>query len=125
MCILFVEDEEPIREIVISMLTSAEFVCREAISGRDAIELLASGARINLVLSSLLMADVDGWTLFLHVKKHYPGIPFVFLTGEADRSIREAAVREGADGFLLMPCNREDLVETLRMAVRRSAPTPF
>lgn len=121
--ILVAEGEEPIRNIVISMLTSAGFDCQEAVSGRDATDLLGT-ERIDLVLSNLLMADVDGWSLFLHVKKHYPHIPFVFLTPVTDLSVREAAAKEGASAFLLMPCSREDLLLTVRTALRRPAPTP-
>jgi FixJ family two-component response regulator len=47
----------------------------------------------------------------------YPRIPFVFLTGVTDPSLRQAAAREGADGFLLMPFERAELLETVRTAM--------
>jgi CheY-like chemotaxis protein len=121
--ILLVESEEGIREVVCSMLASSGVDCLEAISGREAIDLLATGARVDLILSSVLMADIDGWTLFLHIKTHYPSTPFVFLTTATEPSIREAAAEEGADGFLLMPCRPEELLETVRMALGKSQST--
>ena len=66
--VLLVEDEQPIRDIVVPWLFRDGFDCREAADGRAAIELLAAGTRINLVLSNLLLPLVDGYTLLLHVK---------------------------------------------------------
>jgi len=112
--ILLVEDEKPIRDIVVLMLLCAGFDCREAASGQAAIDLLASGVRINLVLSNLLLPEVDGFTLLLHVKKHYPCIPFVFVTAVNDGSVKEAAMRNGAEDFLLKPFQREELLAVVR-----------
>jgi CheY-like chemotaxis protein len=78
--ILLVEDEKPVRDIVVLMLLCAGFDCREAADGSAAMDLLPSGLRINLVMSNLLLPEVDGFTLLLHVKQDYPWIPFVVLT---------------------------------------------
>jgi CheY-like chemotaxis protein len=112
--ILLVEDERPIREIVASILASDGFNCCKAEDGAMAMSLLASSARINLVLSNMLLPEVDGWTLFLHVRKHYPNIPFVFVTAIDDSSVRDAATREGAAGFLLKPFDRRELLSVVR-----------
>ena len=58
--ILVVDDEEPIREIVCSMLNSANFVCSQASSGKEALALLDSGEDYELMLSDLMMAGMDG-----------------------------------------------------------------
>src|SRR5437773_492541 len=58
--ILVVDDEETIREIVSSMLTHANYKCRQAASGLEAIALLDSGEEFELMLSDLMMADLDG-----------------------------------------------------------------
>jgi two-component system response regulator FlrC len=70
--------------------------------------------RIDLVLSNLLLPEVDGYTLLLHVKKHYPRIPFVFVTGVNDDSVKEAAMRNGAESFLLKPFRQEELLAVVR-----------
>ena len=59
-------------------------------------DLLRSGTRINLVLSNMLLPKVDGWTLFLHVRKYHPKIPLAFVTAIDDSGVRDAAMREGA-----------------------------
>jgi CheY-like chemotaxis protein len=119
--ILLVEDEKPIRDIVASILASGGFNCHKAEDGETAISLLASGARINLVLSNMFLPEVDGWTLFLHVRKHYSNIPFVFVTAIDDSSVREAATREGATDYLLKPFTREELLTMVRRALGQRA----
>lgn len=56
--VLLVEDEEPIRDIIVPWLSRDGFDCREAADGQAAMDLLASGTRINLVLSNLLLPSV-------------------------------------------------------------------
>jgi PleD family two-component response regulator len=57
--VLLVEDEKPIRDFVIPLLFAGGFDCREAADGRSAIDLLATGIRINLVLSNMLLPVVN------------------------------------------------------------------
>ncbi len=58
--ILVVDDEEAIREIVSSMLTTAGYACKQAGSGLEALAVLTSGEEFELMLSDLMMADLDG-----------------------------------------------------------------
>src|ERR1700674_4815377 len=70
--ILLVEDEKPLRDILVLCFLADGFDCREAADGQAAIDLLASGTRIDLVLSNMLLPKVDGYTLMQHVKQRYP-----------------------------------------------------
>jgi CheY-like chemotaxis protein len=112
--ILLVEDEKIIRDVLVPLLFSAGYDCREAADGRAAVDLLNSGTRINLILSNMLLAKVDGWTLFLHVRKHYPKIPCAFVTAIDDSSVRETAMREGVADYLVKPFTYEELLTTAR-----------
>ena len=115
--VLLVEDEQPIRDIVVPWLFRDGFDCREAADGRAAIELLAAGTRINLVLSNLLLPLVDGYTLLLHVKQHYPRIPFAYVTAINDASVREQVMRHGADGYLLKPFTEQEFLALVRRTI--------
>jgi CheY-like chemotaxis protein len=57
-------------------------MARKRATGQEAIDLLNSGVQIDLILSDLIMPGVDGLTLLLHVKQHYPGIPFAFMAAD-------------------------------------------
>ena len=67
--ILVVDDEDSIREIVSSMLASANYQCRQAASGLEALALLDSGEEFELMLSDLMMAGMDGIGLLEKTKE--------------------------------------------------------
>ena len=115
--ILVVDDEETIREIVSSMLTHANYKCRQAASGLEAIALLDSGEAFELMLSDLMMADLDGIGLLERTKERFPDMPVVMVTAVHDISVALAAIRNGAYDYLPKPFEREQLLATVRRAM--------
>jgi len=114
--ILVVDDEEPIREIVSAMLQSSGYQCQQAASGKQALALL-TGDSFELVLSDLMMADMDGIGLLERTKEKYPDMPVVMVTAVHDISVALAAIRNGAYDYLLKPFEREQLLATVRRAL--------
>jgi len=115
--ILVVDDEETIREIVCSMLTSAKYECRQASSGMEALALLDSGEQFELMLSDLMMANLDGIGLLERTKERFPDMPVIMVTAVHDISVALAALRNGAYDYLLKPFEREQLLATARRAL--------
>jgi putative nucleotidyltransferase with HDIG domain len=115
--ILVVDDEEPIREIVSSMLHAAGYVCTQAASGVEALAILDSGEEFELRLSDLMMAELDGIGLLERTKERYPDMPVVMVTAVHDISVALAAIRNGAYDYLLKPFEREQLLATARRAL--------
>ena len=115
--ILVVDDEETIREIVCSMLTTASYKCRQASSGMEALALLESGEEFELMLSDLMMANLDGIGLLEKTKERFPEMPVVMVTAVHDISVALAAIRNGAYDYLLKPFEREQLLATVRRAL--------
>src|SRR2546421_10752565 len=115
--ILVVDDEETIREIVSSMLTSCHYQCRQAASGLEALALLESGEEFELMLSDLMMAGLDGNGLLEKTKEKFPDMPVVMVTAVHDISVALAAIRNGAYDYLLKPFEREQLLAAVRRAL--------
>jgi putative nucleotidyltransferase with HDIG domain len=115
--ILVVDDEEAIREIVCSMLAAAHYKCAQASSGQKALALLESGEEFELMLSDLMMADLDGIGLLERTKEKYPDMPVVMVTAVHDISVALKAIRDGAYDYLLKPFEREQLLATVRRAL--------
>lgn len=78
--ILVVDDEESLRGIISSMLILAGYQCRAFAGGLDALALLESGAKFDLVLTDLLNAPVDGLSLLERMKEKFPNISVVMVT---------------------------------------------
>src|SRR5438128_12073092 len=115
--ILVVDDEEPIREIVSSMLISANYQCRQAASGLEALALLNSGEEFELMLSDLMMAELDGIGLLERLKEGFPDLPVIMVTAVHDISVALAAIRNGAYDYLLKPFEREQMLAMVRRAL--------
>jgi putative nucleotidyltransferase with HDIG domain len=115
--ILVVDDEEPIRDIVSAMLTSAGYACKQASSGIEALAVLSFGQEFELMLSDLMMADLDGIGLLERTKEKYPDMPVVMVTAVHDISVALAAIRNGAYDYLLKPFEREQLLATVSRAL--------
>src|SRR5882757_11143668 len=115
--ILVVDDEEAIREIVASMLSSAGYACKQAASGIEALALLNSGEQFELMLSDLMMADLDGIGLLERTKEKFPDMPVVMVTAVHDISVALAAIRNGAYDYLLKPFEREQLLNAVSRAL--------
>lgn len=115
--ILVVDDEESIREIVTSMLSNSGFQCRQAASGLEALAILESGEQFELMLSDLMMAELDGIGLLERTKEKFPDMPVVMVTAVHDVSVALAALRNGAYDYLLKPFEREQLLAMVRRAL--------
>jgi len=115
--ILVVDDEETIREVVSSMLGSGHYECKQAASAFEALALLDAGEEFELMLSDLLMPDLDGIGLLERTKEKFPDMPVVMVTAVHDISVALAAIRNGAYDYLLKPFEREQLMATVRRAL--------
>ena len=115
--ILVVDDEDAIREIVCSMLAAANYKTKQASSGLKALAILDAGEEFELMLSDLMMADLDGIGLLERTKEGYPDMPVVMVTAVHDISVALAAIRNGAYDYLLKPFEREQLLATVRRAL--------
>src|SRR6202051_2521164 len=115
--VLVVEDDEAVRKIIVSMLTGADYECREAGDGIEALALLDSVNEFELVLSNLMMPRLDGIGLLGRLNGGYPEIPVVIETAMHDISVALAAVRHGGYDYLMKPFGRGQLLTTVRRAL--------
>ncbi len=115
--ILVVDDEEAIREIVCAILAAAGYTWQQASSGMEALALLNSGEAFELMLSDLMMADLDGIGLLERTKEKFPDMPVVMVTAVHDISVALAAIRNGAYDYLLKPFEREQLLNAVGRAL--------
>jgi response regulator RpfG family c-di-GMP phosphodiesterase len=114
--ILVVDDEDTIREILISTLAAAHFECRGAASGVEALALLESG-EFDLVLADLMMKEMDGIALLERVRDLYLYTPVVIVTAVHDISVALQTLRNGAYDYLLKPFEPEQLLATVGRAL--------
>ena len=107
--ILVVDDDPESRVILMRLLSLSDYEVETVESGKEAIEQLKR-AEFKLVLTDIVMPDMDGLELLSHVKSHYPDIPVIMVTGRASDESKKEALENGAEGLLLKPYTRDQLM---------------
>ncbi len=107
--ILIVDDEELILRTLCDDLEISGYDVTPAKNGEEALIKLEK-ERYDLVLTDLVMEEVDGVQVLNETKRIYPETPVIILTGYSSSPLAEDAKSFGADGFLLKPCDIEELL---------------
>ena len=106
--ILLVDDDPFTIEAIGTALESKEYRVTTADSGKKAIELL-NKSTFDLVITDLIMGNIDGFQVLKTVKELQPEIMTIILTGYSDVTLAIDALRFGADDYLLKPCEPEEV----------------
>ena len=115
--LLIVDDESRIREMLARHLRLAGYeVNNEPANGEEALAILAR-QRIEVVITDIMMPKMDGVELLRRIKKEYPMIQVIIITGYVNMENLLAAMRHGASACIFIPI--EDMAE-LETAVARA-----
>ncbi len=106
--ILVVDDEEAIREVVSTMLESKGYRCTAVSNGRAAQEQVKKSTP-DLVLSDMIMPEMDGIKLLDWLREYDPEIPVIMVTAIHDISTALEAIRRGAYDYILKPFEKDQL----------------
>jgi putative nucleotidyltransferase with HDIG domain len=114
--ILIADDEEAIREVVSTLLEAQGYQCSSVGNGRQALEVLGEHP-IDLVLSDMVMPEMDGLQLLSWLHTHERDIPVIMVTAMHDVSTALEAMRRGAYDYILKPFERDQLLMGVRRAL--------
>jgi len=114
--ILVVDDAEPIRKMVCSMLSFSGYHCLEAADGHEALGIIKeSRESVNLVLTDIVMPEMGGTELARQVAELRPNLPIVFMSGYSDDPV--VRTLESSALFLPKPFTAAALTEKVRAAL--------
>ena len=120
--ILIVEDEPNIADLIRTYLESAGYAAVVAADGQTALETLRSQPP-RLVILDLLLPEVDGWSV-AHTMRRETETPFLILSAQKDEIDRVAGLTAGADDYVVKPFSPRELVERVRIILRRWEAAP-
>jgi PAS domain S-box-containing protein len=114
--VLVVEDETAVRAIICRSLRSRGYEVLEAKNGEDALMVAEKHkAPIHLVVTDVVMPEMSGTELYHHLRRWYPRMRILFISGYAKGAIPEEALEEGkVGGFLAKPFTIEQLLTEVR-----------
>ena len=113
--ILLVEDEEGLRQLNARGLSSRGYTVLEAGNGVEAIEVLErSDGQVDLVVSDVVMPEMDGPTLLRELRSRNPDLKIIFVSGYAEDAFQKHLPADGKYAFLAKPFTLKQLVNAVK-----------
>ena len=115
--VLLVEDEEAVRSFASRALSTRGYTVLEASTGVEALEVMdRENGQIDLVVSDVVMPEMDGPTLLRHLRQRNPDVKIVFMSGYAEEAFRKNLGDDEKFIFLPKPFTLKKLAETVKAA---------
>lgn len=115
--ILVVDDDDALRESMVSLLESEGYLLDVAKSGKEA-EMKLRNKVFNLVILDIRLPDTTGIELLSKINEHALRMKKVVLTGYPDKDTAIKSVNEKADAYLVKPFKPERLLEVIAENLR-------
>lgn len=116
--ILLVEDEEAVRAFAARALASRGYKVHEAASGAEALDIMKeTGGSIDLVVSDVVMPELDGPSLLRELRKTRPGLKIIFVSGYAEDAFAKNLPEGETFHFLPKPFSLKQLATAVKEAL--------
>ena len=117
--ILVVDDDEAQLKLLHTVLEAEGWKVLPCLSGRQALELLDAGEEVDVIISDLMMPEMDGRALLAAAQERRPEVPFILMTAYATVDSAVEALHAGAFHYLAKPTKLPEL----RIVVQRARET--
>jgi len=115
--LLLVDDETAFLDAMTKRLTRRDFKVLTASSGMDALEIMSeSSEKIEVIILDVKMPGMDGIEVLSEIKRKYPLVEVVMLTGHATVASAIDGMKLGAFDYLMKPCDIDLLVQKVQEA---------
>jgi chemotaxis protein histidine kinase CheA/FixJ family two-component response regulator len=120
--VLVVDDSSSVRNTIGALLRDENYKVTLARDGLEAMRAMLDG-RFSAVLTDLEMPQLNGFELteFIRNRSDQPKVPVIMLTSRGQDKHREHALSVGVNAFLIKPYSDQNLLETVRAAIRGDA----
>ena len=113
--VLLVDDEIHFVEVLFKRLSKRNIDVTKTFSGTEGIQALRQ-VDYDVAVLDLKMEDMDGLEVLKIVKKMYPKLHVIILTGHESEHTAQEGLQNGAYAYLTKPCDFEQLIDTIRKA---------
>jgi len=116
--VLLVDDEKTVRKVGQAMLEKVGYEVLIARDGREGLSILEAGdGAISAVLLDLAMPGLDGAEVLRRIRRRWPGLPVLLVSGFSEEAARARYAFEAPSGFLQKPFRRDILLRVLQDAL--------
>ena len=114
--ILLIDDEASFLEVLAKRLETRNLTIATALSGEAGLKILAKDHAVDVVILDVKMPGLDGIETLQLIKKNFPLVEVVMLTGHATVETAIEGMKLGAFDYLMKPCDIDLLVQKVQEA---------
>ena len=118
--ILVVEDDRELNRAVCSFLSQNGYDALGCLGANEAYDALYGGNVFDMIISDIMMPEVDGFEFARTIRDTDQNIPILFMTARDDFSAKQRGFRVGIDDYLVKPVDLEELLLHVGALLRRA-----
>ncbi len=117
--ILVAEDDKVLNDFMCSMLTGGGYEAYPCADGAEALKAMEEQS-FDMVISDIMMPNVDGFALASEIRKTDKRIPILFMTALDDKPSKQRGFNSGVDDYVVKPFDADILLLRVRALLRRA-----
>ena len=118
--ILVVEDEPELNRTVCSYLNRNGYEATGCLSANEAYDAMFGGTPFDLILSDIMMPEIDGFEFAKTVRELDEEIPILFMTARDDFAAKQRGFKSGIDDYMVKPVDLDELLLRMKALMRRA-----
>ena len=118
--LLVVEDDRELNKTVCSYLNQNGYEAVGCLSATEAYDVMYGGTPVDLIISDIMMPEIDGFEFARTVRELNTDIPILFLTARDDFASKQRGFRAGADDYMVKPADLDELLLRVEALLRRA-----
>ncbi len=117
--VLLVDDEVEFVETFSERLKMRNIEILSAFSGKEALQILETNQDTEVVILDVKMPEMDGIETLAEIKKRYPLVEVIMLSGHADVESAIEGMKQGAFDYLMKPCDMDQIIAKVNEAAAK------
>ena len=117
--VLLVDDEAEFVETFSERLAMRNLEVSKAFSGEESLRIIETNKNIEVVILDVKMPGMDGVETLAEIKKRYPLVEVIMLSGHADVESAIDGMKQGAFDYLMKPCDMDQIIAKVTEAAAK------
>lgn len=118
--ILVVEDDKELNHTVCVFLNDNGYQAVGCLNANEAYDALYDESLFDLIISDIMMPDIDGFEFARTIREHDQNIPILFMTARDDFTSKRKGFKAGVDDYMVKPIDLEELLLRIEALMRRA-----
>lgn len=118
--LLVVEDDRELNRTVCSYLNQNGYEALGCLNANEAYDAMYGGTIFDLIISDIMMPDIDGFEFAKTVRELDQDTPILFMTARDDFASKQRGFRTGVDDYMVKPVDLDELLLRIEALLRRA-----